>query len=87
MSESRSHPRIPMKAQVKITHESFGELVATTRDISDGGIFLITKDFDMPPVGTVIEGQVQGLHGDAPVLKMEIIRAEEDGVGLRFILN
>lgn len=87
MSENRRHPRIPMKARVKITHPSFGELIASTRDISDGGIFLETEGHDMPPVGTVIEGQVQGLTGDAPILKMEIMRSLPEGIGLRFILD
>lgn len=87
MSDNRRHPRIPMKARVKITHPSFGELIASTRDISDGGIFLETEGQDMPPVGTVIEGQVQGLTGDAPILKMEIMRSLPEGIGLRFILD
>lgn len=87
MSDSRRHPRIPMKAQVKISHESFGELVAATKDISDGGIFLLTENSEMPPIGTIIEGQVQGLTGDAPVLKMEIMRLTPDGIGLKFILD
>ncbi len=87
MSDKRRHPRIQMPAKVKITHPSFGELVATTRDISDGGIFLITEGHEMPPVGTVIEGQVQGLTGGAPILKMEIRRSLPEGIGLRFILD
>ena len=76
-----------MKAKVKITHPSFGELTATTKDISDGGIFLVTEGHEMPPVGTIIQGQVQGLTGDAPILKMEIMRAMPEGIGLRFILD
>ncbi|KZY64840.1 MULTISPECIES: PilZ domain-containing protein [unclassified Oleiphilus] len=87
MSDSRRHPRIPMKARVKISHESFGEVVASTKDISDGGVFLLTDNSDMPAIGTVIQGQVQGLTGDAPILNMEIMRRTEEGIGLRFILD
>ncbi|MCH2160055.1 MAG: PilZ domain-containing protein [Oleiphilaceae bacterium] len=87
MSDSRRHPRIPMKAQVKISHESFGEVVASTKDISDGGVFLLTDNSDMPAIGTVIQGQVQGLTGDAPILNMEIMRRTVEGIGLRFILD
>ena len=87
MPDNRRHPRIPMKARVKITHPSFGEITATTKDISDGGIFLVTEGQEMPPIGTVIEGQVQGLTGDAPILKMEIMRSLPEGIGLRFILD
>jgi len=76
-----------MKAQVKISHESFGEVVASTKDISDGGVFLLTDNSDMPAIGTVIQGQVQGLTGDAPILNMEIMRRTAEGIGLRFILD
>ncbi len=76
-----------MKAQVKVSHPSIGEIIVNTRDISDGGIFVITDDVDMPPLGSIVEGQVQGLLNDAPILKMEIVRSESTGVGLRFILD
>lgn len=76
-----------MKARVKVSHPSIGEIVVNTRDISDGGVFLITEDIEMPPVGTIVTGQVQGLVGDAPILKMEIVRVEPSGVGLRFVLD
>lgn len=87
MSENRRHPRVPMKAQVKISHESFGELVASTKDISDGGIFLLMDAPTKPPLGAVITGQVQGLAGEAPILEMEVMRITDEGIGLRFILN
>jgi hypothetical protein len=76
-----------MKARVKVSHSSIGEMVAETRDISDGGVFLVTGDKEMPPLGTIVEGQVQGMADDAPILKMEIVRAESDGIGLRFVLD
>lgn len=89
MAEERSSPRIPMKARVKVSHPSIGEVLVDTRDISDGGVFLLTEDIeiDMPPLGTIVEGQVQGMAEAAPVLKMEIVRAEPAGLGLRFILD
>lgn len=85
MSESRNHIRTPMKCQVKVWHDSIGEIVVNTRDISDGGIFLLTEDIDMPPIGTILTGQVQGLAGAAPIVKMEIVRVEPAGVGLKFV--
>lgn len=74
-----------MKVQVKVSHPSIGEILVPTRDISDGGIFLLTENIEMPPVGTVLTGQVQGMATDAPVIKMEIVRVEPAGVGLRFV--
>lgn len=60
-----------------------------TRDVSDGGIFLLMDDSVIKdhPVGTVVKGQIQGMMEDAPVVTMEVVRIAEDGVGLRYLLD
>ena len=85
MSEDRNYPRTPMKCQIKVTHTDIGEVLINTRDISDGGIFLLTDGVVMPAIGTIVQGQVQGMGGEAPMLKLEIVRAEPTGIGLKFI--
>jgi hypothetical protein len=80
-SEKRRHLRTPLNTMVKVWHESFGEAILPTRDISDGGMFLDDADNILPPAGELIEVQVQGIP-DAPIIKMEIMR---DGAGARFI--
>jgi len=81
----RQHIRTPLQCKIKISHESFGEAIVKTLDISDGGVFVALDPDKIPPVGTIITGQVQGLMDDAPILKMEVMRVEGNGVGLRFI--
>lgn len=83
--EKRRHVRTPFVCRIKITHESVGELTVKTRDISDGGVFVVLEPEQIPPVGTIVTGQVQGLLDDAPVLQMEVVRMEPSGVGLRFM--
>lgn len=86
MSEDkRRHVRTPIACRIKILHESFGERLLRTRDISDGGVFVAIEDGELPPVGTIVQGQVQGLMEDAPVLDMEVVRVEPEGIGLRFV--
>lgn len=85
MRENRAGPRTPMTCQVKISHPDFGELVANTRDISDGGIFLLTGSTQSFDLGSVLQGQVQLMGGDAPVLNMKIVRVEDDGIALQFV--
>jgi hypothetical protein len=85
MSDSRNDLRTPMKCQIKVSHDSIGDILVNTRDISDGGIFLLTEDIDMPPIGTIIQGQVQGMGMVAPIIKMQIVRIEPAGIGLKFI--
>jgi len=85
MSDNRNDLRTPMKCQVKVSHDSIGEILVNTRDISDGGIFLLTENIDMPPIGTIVQGQVQGMGMVAPIIKMQIVRLEPAGIGLKFI--
>lgn len=83
-NDNRRYPRIPVRCRVMITHDSIGEMLVHTRDISDGGIFIIADPTAMPPIGTQVRGQVQGMIADAPVVDMMIVRVETDGIGLKF---
>jgi len=85
MNEQRRHPRIEMRLKVQISHESMDSVVLVTRDISQSGIYLVTDDAELPPVGTIVEGQVQGEVEDPPQVQMEVVRVEPEGVGLRFL--
>lgn len=76
-----------MKCQVKVSHPAIGEILVNTRDISDGGVFILTEDIEMPPMGTILMGQVQGMPVEAPIVKMQIVRIEPSGVGLKFITD
>ncbi|HEC20072.1 MAG TPA: PilZ domain-containing protein [Gammaproteobacteria bacterium] len=87
MNEQRQHPRTPLALEVKISHDSMESVVLVTRDISESGIFVVTEGTPLPPVGTVVEGQVQGEMEDAPRVKMEVVRIEPEGVGLRFLID
>lgn len=84
-SEKRVHLRTPITCQIKLWHDQLGEMLVKTRDISDGGVFVVLDPDQAPPLGSIVTGQVQGLMDDAPVLKMEVVRAEPEGVGLRFV--
>jgi hypothetical protein len=74
-----------MKCRIKICHPSFGEVVAQTRDLSDGGVYVKHPDLLALPQGTIVTGQVQDLPIEAPVLQMEVMRVDAEGIGLRFI--
>lgn len=84
MKEDREHPRIPLSVPVKVIHSEFGERVFKMRDMSEGGVFLLTGN-DLPlPIGAIVKIQVQGMIEDAPVLEAEIIRIEQEGTALKF---
>lgn len=84
--EQRKHPRtqVPMRVSLKFSEE--GQLFAVTRDISEGGIFLLLEQETMPQVGDVVRVQVQGMgDGEAPWVRMKVVREEASGLGLMII--
>lgn len=82
----RKYVRTPVKLRVKLIKGISDELILKTANISDGGIFLEMEGSPMPEVGDEVDVQVQGIGGgDAPIVKMKVMRQTPDGVGLAFI--
>ena len=83
MSEKRKHVRTAFRAHVKITHPEAGEHDVEMRDMSDGGVFLLTENHAAFPIGAVV--QIQSLDiEDAPILSARVVRHESTGIGLMF---
>ncbi len=80
----REHIRTAMNAKVSVTHPELGRRVFSTRDISDGGIFIVVEEEFAPELGDRVQVQVQGLPMPAPVLEMVVVRRSVDGFGLQF---
>ena len=85
MDNKRRHPRVPLNVEVKILHPDIGEMIVQTKNLSEGGLFILADPTAMPPTGEIVQGQVQGDSGDFPVVSMKIVRTEDDGLGLQFI--
>lgn len=86
MIENRRSVRTKLRSRIRISHESIGVIETVTRDISDTGVFLLLDSIALPQIGTVIKGQVMDLPGgDAPMVDMEVVRYDEDGIGVRFV--
>jgi len=75
-----------MKCRIRISHETFGDVLAQTRDLSDSGVYVKHPDLVSLQPGNIVRGQVQDLPIPAPELKMEVMRVDAEGIGLRFIL-
>ena len=86
MEERREHQRIPLRVNIKIAHPEIGEKIVGTKNFSEGGLFVIIKPTELPALGSIVKGQVQGLE-DAPVVDMKIVRFESDGVGLQYMTD
>ena len=88
MSNSRKNTRTPLKVRLRIDHPVHGEMLVTTRDISECGVYvLMDQAQSLLVMGEQVKGQVQGLPMEAPILTLEVVRIELLGVGLRFVQN
>jgi len=79
MSELRKSFRI------KITHESFGECLGQTRNLSDTGVYVKHPRLSSLSRGAVVYGQVQDLPTGAPRVRMEVVLVDADGISLRYL--
>jgi len=85
MKERRYYKRKLVNARVKLYHVNFNAVEGMTRDISDGGVFVMT-DTTLP----LNEGEqlkmilIQSPSPDI-VFNMQVSRVESDGLGLMFL--
>lgn len=87
MQEKRKYIRTAFSGHVRLSHASFDKDVdLVMRDLSDGGLFVLCGgELDLP-IGERV--QIQSLDiDDAPVLEAQIVRREEAGFALIFILD
>ena len=86
MSDKRQHIRTKLQVSIKVMHPRLGDVVLQTGDISDSGAYFLTDQFEEFEIGEEFSAQVLSLgDGDAPVVKMRVMRADDRGVGLLFI--
>lgn len=84
--DKRKEVRTKFRAKVKLSHPEFGELQLHTGDISDGGAYIYSEGNQIPTVGEIVFVQLQGIGGgEAPVVKMRIVRLDNSGMGLEFV--
>jgi PilZ domain len=83
MSERRLNVRTKFESRVKITHPVHGEEIVRTGDVSDGGIYVRAGNIPMA-LGEIVTVQIQDVPGDAPIIRMRVMRCDSRGYGLRF---
>ncbi len=84
-SDRREHLRTSMATKVSVEHPVKGRTVLPTRDISDGGVFVLATESELAlELGDGVRVQVQGLPVPAPILEMVVVRKAPDGYGLQF---
>lgn len=86
--EQRRHLRIGVEVDIEMTVPGQHTVDVHTRNISDGGLFIILDDTTMPELGTRVMVKLKHPLGDgeeAPTNLACVVRHEHDGIGLEFI--
>ena len=87
-SELRRHLRIGLIVEIDLTLPGQQTVQVRTRNISDGGLFLVVEGTKLPAVGTEVKVRLKNQLGDGeepPVNRAMVVRHEPDGIGLEFI--
>jgi c-di-GMP-binding flagellar brake protein YcgR len=87
MSERRDSERIEVPLEVRVEWPDHETMIGITRDVSDGGAFILVVFDPPPPPGTDIILQLtqQVMGHDAPILHGRVVRADAEGVAFKFI--
>lgn len=81
----RKYIRTPLRSLVKLKAPEVGELELHTANISDGGAYIFSDGHSMPDLGSLVDVQVQLPGGEAPTVKMRVVRFDSMGLGLEFV--
>lgn len=87
-AENRKHLRIGLIVDIELTMLGQDMINVRTRNISDGGLYLILDDINLPEVGTEVKVRLKNQLGDGeepPINRATVVRHEPDGIGLVFI--
>ena len=86
--EQRKHLRIGLVVDIEMTLPLEGIVTVRTRNISDGGLFLILDNVEMPTIGTEVQVRLKNQLGDGeepPINRARVVRHEPNGIGLEFL--
>lgn len=85
---NRKYPRKDIVLKAKITYPSGLSQVVNTRDISEGGAFLVIEKSSQPTIGELVTIDLMDEPKHSEVLPSSdavVVRQELEGIGLSFI--
>lgn len=83
MPEKRRFLRTKFDSRVRLSHPVHGEAIFRTCDVSDGGVYLEKGAFELT-LGDEVVVQVQDMPGEAPLVRMRVVRCDGVGYGMQF---
>ena len=85
MTNKREQLRQIVNASVKLSHSVFGEIIATTGDISNTGVFVKINDKPILPKGAHIKLQFLSSVYPNVIFNTRVVRVIDEGFGLVFV--
>ena len=85
MTNKREQLRQVVNASVKLSHSVFGEIIATTGDISNTGVFVKLDDKPILPKGAHIKLQFLSSVYPNVIFNTRVVRVIDEGFGLVFV--
>ncbi|MBI3561053.1 MAG: PilZ domain-containing protein [Gammaproteobacteria bacterium] len=84
--ERRTDQRLGIRLEVEVETET-DRASLHTRDISSTGVFLVGDPPRLPTVGSILIIRVKQSLGDgeAPVVRAEVVRVDNEGIALKFL--
>ena len=83
--ELRRFIRTAFTTRVSIRHPKLGAYVAKTRDLSQGGVFLILDKAIDIKVDDIVDLQTLDMPAEAPIVKARVLRIESEGIACCFM--
>ena len=83
----RKHPRTEIKVSVDLSFSEQDSRIVKTRDISEGGMFLLTDQPQRYPLGEMVHVHyLDPLNDEADTFKdAVVVRVAGDGIGIAFV--
>lgn len=90
MDNQRGNIRHPIEVPIRLIDENGIERSAVSGNVSDCGLYLTITIGERPALESIVQVQVMSPMGDgsaAPINKAIVKRHDDNGVGLKFILD
>ena len=83
----RRYPRTEIKVNVDLSFSDQESHIVKTRDISEGGMFLVTDHPERYPLGELVHVHyLDPLNDEADTFKdAVVVRTADDGIGISFV--
>ena len=86
--DKRRYPRRPVELDIELSYPSGQIHVVKSRDISEGGLFLVIDSASQPIIGEVLRIKLLGDSASKESLPSEeavVVHQASDGIGVAFI--